>query len=282
MKMISRIGSISILALSIGALGAFGCGGSTAADGAPATAQSAMTTAPVGATTHGAVKLAGDALGKVPLRPDQRAELEQLAAAAEARHQTLAPARKDLVEAVAAQVEAGALDRAALQPKIDAVAAAMDGARTQDRAALERVHAILDASQRAAFTEALHAGMKAAHEAHNPRERMKEWATDLKLTDAQRDQIKAAFMAKGKEHGHDLHAEMKEHHAKSARVMEAFKGDRFVMDEVQPKVDTKVAAEKMSHRVLGMIETVLPILTPEQRTLAAQKIRTHATGDAPF
>jgi Spy/CpxP family protein refolding chaperone len=277
MTTISRIGSVSLLALSL-ALAA--CGGSTAADTGAQTAQNAATTAPVGVSTHGPVKMVGDALGQVALRPDQRTELEKLAADAEARHQTVAPARKDLVEAVAAQVEAGTLDRAALQPKIDAATLAWEGIRTQDRAALERVHTILDATQRVAFADALHAQMKAARANHGGHlGMMKEWATDLKLTDAQKDQIKQAFQAKGKEHGHDFHAEMKQQHAKGGQVMDAFKSDHFVMDEVAPKVDTKQAAAKMSGRMLGMLETVLPILTPEQRKIAADKVRAHTAAD---
>jgi Spy/CpxP family protein refolding chaperone len=279
MTTISRIGSISLLALS---LAVAACGGSTAADGSPQTAQNAATTAPVGVATHGPVKMVGDALGQVPLRADQRTELEKLATDAEARHQSIAPARKDLVEAVAAQVEAGTLDRAGLQPKIDAVAAAMESVRTQDHAALERIHALLDSSQRATFVDAMHAQMKGARGHHGGHEAMQEWATDLKLTDAQRDQIKAAFHDKMKDHkadGHDFHAEMKDHHAKGGQVMEAFKSDKFVMADVAPKHDVKAEAAKMSGRMLGMIETVLPILTPEQRKLAADKIRAKA-GDA--
>jgi Spy/CpxP family protein refolding chaperone len=273
---------VSVLALSL-AVGA--CGGSTAADNGPQTAQSAVTTAPVGASTHGPVKLVGNALGEVPLRPDQRTELEKLATDAEARHQSVAGARKDLVEAVAVQVEAGTLDRAALQPKIDAAAAAWDTIRTQDRAALERVHAILDTSQRAQFVDALHGQMKAARGKHEGREGMHEWAADLKLTDAQKDQIKQAFHAKAKDHGRDGHAEWKDHQAQGGKVMDAFKSDHFVMDEVSPKKDVKESAAKMSGHLLGMIETVLPILTPEQRQIAGQKIRAHATSDdahSPF
>ena len=278
MTTITRIGSISLLAFS---LAVAACGGSTAADGSPQTAQNAVTTAPVGVATHGPVKMVGDALGQVPLRPDQRTELEKLATDAETRHQAISPARKDLVDAVAAQVEAGTLDRAALQPKIDAAAAAMESVRTQDRAALERIHALLDSSQRATFVDAMHAQMKGARGHHGGHDGMKEWATDLKLTDAQKDQIKAAFHDKMKDHkgGHDDHAEMKDHHAKGGQVMEAFKSDKFVMDDVAPKHDVKAEAAKMSGRMLGMIETVLPILTPEQRKLAADKIRAKA-GDA--
>jgi Spy/CpxP family protein refolding chaperone len=286
MKTLTSLASASLLALSLAAMG---CGGSTA-DTSPQTAQNAATLAPVGAQTHGMVKLAGDALGDVPLRPEQRAELEKLAADAEARHQSLAPARKDLVEAVAAQVEAGKIDRTALQPKIDAASDAWVKIRDDDRAALERVHAILDATQRAKFVEALQARFQAKrgdHAGHHGHGEMKQWAEDLKLTDAQKDQIKSSMRAQfkanagGQEH-HEGHspAEMKAHHGDHQKIVEAFKSDRFVMDEVAPKGDARAMAAKMSGRMIHMVETVMPVLTPEQRTIAAQKIRTYSTNDA--
>jgi len=280
---IPRIASVSLVAL---ALSAAACGGTTSIDQAPpATAQSAMTTAPIGVATHGPVKLVGDALGEVPLRADQRAELEKLATDAEARHQSTMQTRKDLTEAVALQVEAGKIDRAALQPKIDAAAAAWQSVQDADRASLERVHAILDASQREKFVAALQGRMQAAkgEMRDHGRDHMKQWADDLKLTDAQRDQLKEAFREKMKAHaagGHDFRGEFKAHHAQAEKVMDAFKGDRFVLDEVAPKKDPKVMAAKMSDGILGMVETALPILTPEQRTIAAGKIRTHL--DAPI
>jgi len=279
MKTLTRFAAASVLALSLAAVG---CGGSTA-DTSPQTAQNAATLAPVGAQTHGPVKLVGDALGDVPLRPDQRTELEKLAADAETRHQSIAPARKDLMEAVAAQIEAGKIDRAALQPKIDAAADAFARVRDDDRAAFERMHAILDASQRAKFVDSLQARFEAKRGEFKGRHgEMKQWAEDLKLTDAQKSQIKDAMRAQWKG-GHDHEQgeghpanEMKAHHDHGQKVLEAFKGDRFVMDEVAPKKDTREMATKMSGHFIKMAETVMPILTPEQRTLAAQKLRTHS------
>jgi Spy/CpxP family protein refolding chaperone len=109
---------------------------------------------------------------------------------------------------------------------------------------------------------------------------MKKWAEDLKLTDAQRDQIKDAMRARFKEahehgEGHPW-AEMKAHKERAEKVFEAFKGERFVMDEVAPRMEAHAMANKMSARILQMVETVLPILTAEQRTIAAQKIRAHS------
>src|SRR5690606_35598027 len=90
---------------------AVACGGTVEQ---PQTTASAATKAPVGANTHGFVKVIGEALGEVPLRADQRSELEQLATEADARHASLAQGRKELMAAIAEQLEAGAVDRAAL------------------------------------------------------------------------------------------------------------------------------------------------------------------------
>src|SRR5947209_2008630 len=96
-------------ALAVGSFSIAACGGSVAEQ--PQTAQSAATKAPVAQNAHGPVKMIGAALGEVALRPEQRTEIEKLASDAEARHATGSTARKDLMEALAAQVDAGKIDR---------------------------------------------------------------------------------------------------------------------------------------------------------------------------
>jgi Spy/CpxP family protein refolding chaperone len=295
MNRIRRFALVSVrpvalsFAIAGGSLAVAACGGSVAEQ--PQTAQGAVSKAPIAQDAHGPLKMIGTALGEVSLRAEQRTEIEKLASDAETRHASGKTARKDLMETVALQVEANKIDRAALQPKIDAVAADMEKARDADRAAFERLHAILDSNQRAAFVSALEAnvhgkghGDDADHKDHakGGRAGMKQWAEDLKLTDDQKKQIFAAMHDKNKDarHGADHargdHEGRKEH---GAKVMEAFKSDHFVMNEVAPKADVKAAATKMTDRMIGMIETALPILMPEQRTLAAQKIRARATDD---
>ncbi len=291
--MLNRILNIVIIAaVPLFTLAATGCSGN--ATGEPVvTAQSGATKAPVAQNAHGPVKLVGNALGEVALRPAQRTEIEKLATDTEARHQAGSGVRKDLMEAIALQVEAGKIDRAALQPKIDAVAAAWDASRGADRAAFERLHDILDSEQRAAFVTAFQAQMgemKSHHKGGGDHKAgghkggfggMQEWATDLKLTDAQKTQIhdamKARFQAMhqsgDKTHG-DKHAGGRDF---GKNVLEAFKGDKFVMDTVAPKQDAKAGANKMADKMVGMVEVVVPILTAEQRTIAAAKIRTRAT-----
>jgi len=254
-----------------------GCSGTVSTEAAVATPEGATTRAAVAQSTHGPLKLAGDALGDVPLTAPQRVAIEKLATDAEARHADTRAARKELVLAVAAQIQAGQIDRAALQPKIDALVAGLQKAQPADRAAFEQLHSILTADQRTAFVDALEAriGERVGHMRDN--HPLKQWAEDLGLTEDQRSQIKDAMKAQWKAsvQGHDgaPWAEAREH---GAKVMSAFKQERFVMDEVSPAKDVAAKAQKMSEHMLGVAQAALPVLTPQQRAIAAQKLRDKA------
>lgn len=269
-------------------LSAAACGGTTSTGEQPAAQTAQATRAPVAPNAQGHMKLVAAALSDVPLRPDQRADIEKMAADADARHAEAADARKQVMLALADQVQAGQVDRAALQPKIDAMAAALEKSRPADRAAIEHLHAILTPDQRVAFVDALqakmHDRMAAAHEGHHGGG-MGEMAKDLNLTDEQKQKIHEAMRARFHGEGHDgdrdgdHHGpppEMREHMDHGRNMLEAFKQDHFSMDEVAPQRDVHQDATKMSDHILGMVEIVLPILTPEQRTIAAQKLREHA------
>ena len=264
-----RLAAVVSFAISAGALG---CAG-TAESGPAATAQSAATKAPVAAHAQGAqVRLVGEALGEVELRPDQRATIEQLASDADTRHGATKQAHVDLANALAAQIEAGKIDRAALQPKIDAAAEAWKTSRPADRAALEKLHAVLDANQRSAFVDALAEKLHGKGDERGGREHFMKLADDLKLTADQKSQIGGILRDQMKAHHGDFNAG----HAKGKAMMDAFKGDHFVIDEVSPADDIHAKANEMSGHILGVVEQILPILTPEQRIIAAAKVREHA------
>jgi Spy/CpxP family protein refolding chaperone len=283
------------------------CGGSVEA---PQTAGN-TTKAPVGQNTHGFVKIAGEALGEVSLRADQRTELEKIAAEADQRHAATADGRKELANAIADQIEKGTIDRAALQAKIDRVVADFEKVRPADQAAIGRVHAILDADQRNAFVDALEKKMHEARGEHARGARgghggfghMIKLADELKLTEAQRDQIKTVLMDAHKEHkGHvggenggrgSHHRDGHKAHHGGARGpggfggpkhrLEAFRGDKWDPTGAGPHGDMKERAAQGTTRMLGLAEKVLPILTPEQRKIAADKLRAmSANGETPF
>lgn len=269
---------------------AAGCSGATEQ---PHTSATALSKAPIGEGTHGPVRLVGQALGEVALRPDQRTKLEAIAKEAEARHASVQGARKDLMLAFADQVEKGAIDRAALQPRIDAAKAGEGAVRPQDLAALDQVHAILDKDQRAAFVEALedeikgafkgkHHGKKGKGEAAVGFGHMKQLARDLNLSDAQKDQIKDKLRAlhesreKDGEHGkRGGFGKMRQ----AKQALESFANDDFRAASLAAALP---AHDDHAARMLDAAEAVLPVLTPEQRKIAAEKLRAFASrGDVP-
>jgi Spy/CpxP family protein refolding chaperone len=210
------------------------------------------------------VKLFADALGDVPLTSAQRAAVEQLATDAEARHAAARAAHKDLMLTFAAEVQAGTIDRAALQPRIDALVAALRQAQPADRTSFEQLHGVLNAGQRAAFVDAVQTRISERVGRFHDHHPLKQWAADLGLTDEQKAQIRAAMPP----HTGPMGA-WKDAHEHGAKVMAAFKQDRFVMDEVEPARDVAQHVAMATDHFVGLAQAALPVLTPAQRTIAA-------------
>ncbi|HEY1955314.1 MAG TPA: Spy/CpxP family protein refolding chaperone [Polyangiaceae bacterium] len=284
------------VALAASAVPFAACSASSNVGEPSTTAQSNTTTAPISVTVHGPAKRVADALGQVPLRADQRVTIEQMAKDSEARMEPVRKARADVVAAIADQVQAGTIDRAALQPKIDALTAAHQAVEPQNRAALEKLHDLLTPEQRAQFVTAMQAERHEgrAHHRGEMHGRMQKWATDLNLTQDQQDKIREKIRAEWQTHiagavvgtdaqktdavqdgqmlarGHAMHEQMK-------NVLEAFKGDKFSMDQVAPLQPNQAMGKQFAGRMLDMLDASLPILTQDQRATAAQKLRARAT-----
>lgn len=144
-----------------------------------------------------------------------------------------------------------------------------------------------------AKVKALHKAQAKVHKKGWMRNRMQKWAANLGLSQDQQDQIRQQLQARWQTHfanavagtdeqktdaiqdgqmvyqGHAMHQQMK-------NTLEAFKGDTFSMDQVAPIQNDKPMAHQFAGHMLGMLESALPILTPEQRTIAATKLRARA------
>jgi Spy/CpxP family protein refolding chaperone len=276
----ARFGLPIVLALAVpafGPLGLLGCGGASASQ---SVSIPGATRAPVAQNTHGPVKVVGEALSDVPLTPQQRGDIAQLAAEADARHGATRAAERDLLGALAAQVQVGAIDRSALQPKIDAVVAATAQAQPADRAAIERLHSILGPDQRTAFVDALEARLAEHHGRWSGRHPMRELIKELKLSDTQLSQIKTVAkdsmrsMREGKGPGT---WGLGEGWHRGAKVLHAFEQDHFVLDEVAPPIDVGKRATTMTDHFVTLASQVFPILTPEQRAIVARELRQRAS-----
>jgi Spy/CpxP family protein refolding chaperone len=265
---------------------AVGCAATVSSE-PPTTAETATTRAPVAVTAHGPVKFFGEALGDVPLTASQRTALEQMATDAEARHAAMRAARQDLMTTLAAQIEAGTIDRTALQPKLAAITAAAQASQPADRAAFEQLHAVLTPDQRTAFVDAVAARVQQRKSEFMDKGGLHQIAQQLQLTDDQKAQIKAAVMQKMQAAGGKGEHEWRGAKHQGEAVMAAFKQDTFVLDQVAPAKDVGQQVGRATDRILGIAEIALPILTPAQRTLAAQKLRERAAsvdaaGDEPL
>ena len=270
-RSLSRSGLI-LAALGLSALAA-GCSG--AATNEPATASTGATKAAVATAARGPDRLIAEALSTVSLRPDQRTQIQQLQTDAETRHSAARTARAAILTALADQIEHGNVDRAALAPQLEAARTSMAASRPADQAALVRLHDILDSTQRGQLVDALESridSMKAEHTARKGA--MKEWAAELGLTDAQRTQIHDAMRAEFAQGHGDWKGAKERHHA----MLESFRGETFSAPTGSPTAPPTGTAEpaRMAGRMLRLAEVATPILTPQQRSLAAAKLRARA------
>jgi Spy/CpxP family protein refolding chaperone len=223
------------------------------------------------------LKLIREALDASSLSADQQGKVTALRDAFHARHQKTESAQQAFRSALADQIAAGTIDRAKLKPQLDALAAIVAANQKDNLAAFTSLHDLLDSKQRNTFVDFIeshgpqHGGMDAGeghphgglgfHGGFGP---LKEWRTLLNLTDAQVQQIRQAMRDKL---GRDGHKEFFKHFEAIHAQLEAFRADSFTPD------GTLFSFDKMSDHMLTLAEIAEPILTPEQRQLAAQKVR---------
>lgn len=319
-----------LLSIASASMIAVACGGSV--EHSPQTSASAATKAPVHIEGRGPIKLVGDALGEVPLRADQRAQIETLATEADRRQARIANGRKELVRMFADQFEKGAIDKETLTAKLAELDAELAKVRAEDREAIVKLHGILDADQRNAFVDELeelfkerrrelsgHAkGAKRAKGTGRGFFKLKTLADDLKLTDEQKTQIREALReARKSTHGElklkeerpDGQAAQDEapstpppqerrkgwkkrtsasHHAAAGKhkgrrigrkALNEFRKDKLDPDAVVLPGSAKSARPFDAARMGAVAEKILPILSAEQRKIAAQKLRDMAAKD---
>jgi len=239
----------------------------------PAPAEEIMSPA---ADKHGGRRMFERALEQVELRPEQQKAINELKDEAEERHEPVKAAKRELMNAAADQVEAGKIDRCELDPQIEKVAAAKAQAHPGDRAAFEKLHSILDKDQRAKFVDALKRGWEAHRQAHDPTKLADKMARELGLTEEQKGKVQQILT--GLHEVSEALGTHEEHRERWSRVLDAFKGDHFVMDEVAPAEDVAGMMKRKMAGHLWAAEALLPVLNKDQRALLAEKLRGKARG----
>jgi hypothetical protein len=232
-----------------------------------------------GTAEHGGRDLIGRALDEVHLRPEQKSAVQKLKAEAAKRHAPVAAAKEEFLTVLADQVEKGKLDRCALAPAVKALASAKAAAHPGDRAAFEELHSMLDPNQRGEFVDALHRQWESVQKMHEPAALAERMAKDLKLSDDRKESLQKILTGI-----HEVrHAEPSyaAHRERWAKILNAFKGDHFVLDEIAPMGDMEAHSAARVERMLWAGEAILPVLDRDQRGVAADKLREHAKKAEP-
>jgi Spy/CpxP family protein refolding chaperone len=216
----------------------------------------------------------------------QRQQIEGLVQQERTTHANVASARSQLLQALATRVAAGSVDDVALAPNVQAVDGAIQADEPGDRAALEKLHAILTPAQRVELVTKVEAreggkgkwasrdgGAANANRAERGEHGGGMWARELNLTQAQKDQIRVNLRSIGPSVDKTVWQEARE---SREHVLEAFKGDRFVMNEVAPAKDPRLIDQGVE-RIVRMAKASAPVLTAEQRTAAAAKLQEMAS-----
>ncbi len=241
-------------------------------------------------------------LAQVGIKPEQKAAVDAILADLEKLGDATKEARTQLSSDVAEGAAAGKLDKAKIDADVKKLAQAADSTAAAMQDDVNKLHKTLDAAQRKKLVELMRAKgkeheehMKAemgehekGHEkgdhdkgAHGEHEhgRMDKMGEQLGLTPEQKEKLKGKMEAGMKAEM----AKMKEHHAGMVARMKAI-GDAFETD----KFDAKKAGvgekggdmvKMMAEGKIHMVEAVLSVLTPEQRTKFAEHLRTHADDD---
>lgn len=271
--------SFVVAALAVASL-AVGCGHAApssdpsvdgpAAEGPADAPQDAQSEAQAGRGMRG---FFAHALDKIDLRADQKAQIASIKKELRAEAAPVRDAKKELAEALASQIESGAIDEAALQPKETKLANAVEATKPDLEAALDKLHSVLDASQRKAFVEHLRMGGIEKEEglghAH-----MKKIAEELGLTKEQKEAIHEEMKGEMQGRGQGRKGERGATRERMQEIAAAFEGESFDAKQLDVGKDMSAMATKGIDRVVKLAAITVPKLTPEQRTKLASIVRT--------
>lgn len=222
------------------------------------------------------------------ITPEQQARVDQIKASMKAKMQPVRDAQKGVLQALADGVAAGSIDTAKVDTAIAAVTVAagqVNGAAADE---LNQLHAVLRPEQRAALVDKVEAHFlvwkesngdeKAAAKEHEPGGHIAHLAKELSLTNDQVEKLRASFESSIKAHG-EAHGKFDpaEADAHMRAFSAAFAADTFDAKSLPAGPTHEHMATWGVSRMARFYEALVPVLTPEQRTKVADKLREHAS-----
>jgi Spy/CpxP family protein refolding chaperone len=275
-----------IAAVLTSAMAAVGCGGRAAA---PATTAASAPEDDASASLlerhryhhPGAVTLfIAMSLDTLAVSPDQTVAVGKLRTELDARMEPARLADQALLAALADGVAAGGFDTTRVDAAVAKVVAAVALVQDASASALDALHDVLTPLQRATLMDKVesHWAVWQAANAEDPAQpsasRLAALATDLELTPEQMEKIRAALDGGGHE---PAPLDRQAIAAHLVGLEEAFRSDKFEAKALPPASDANAhAAGWGAAHMAHFVETVSPLLTPEQRGLLAQSLREHA------
>jgi Spy/CpxP family protein refolding chaperone len=262
---------------------AVGCGGGSTAGPPPSNAQAATTAAEdesAGAALadfdrhhhHGGVTLLiAMSLDVVGITPDQKTTIEQIRTDLRTALQPSGAAEGVVLKTLADGIASGSVDTAKVDAAIGQLTTASGSVHDACVAALNQLHGVFSAEQRAAFVDKVQAQWDVwqdanaletpAYQAKADADRLDALSDDLSLTPDQLAKIRASASSA----------------SRIRRFCDAFRAETFDARSLTDAgaTDARVAewgAMKMAH----FLEAATPALTPDQRTKLAQILRDHA------
>jgi Spy/CpxP family protein refolding chaperone len=220
-------------------------------------------------------------LDSIGVNADQTAAIKKLQADMHAKMQPAHDAEKAVLLALADGVAEGKIDRAKIDPAIAQLSSASASVHDAMIASLNSLHGILTPPQRQALVDKVEAHADVWHHLNTSDEPGKgdhdhfaELAKHLSLSPDQVEKIRASFTGSSKSAPRYDRAEADEH-------LKMF-ATSFASETFDAKTLTKAGAvnARMATwgigRTVRLYEAAAPVLTPEQRTKAAETLRRHA------
>jgi Spy/CpxP family protein refolding chaperone len=276
-------GIFATLLLGTGAL--LGCGGSAAINAPPVSVAGASAEeedATAGLVEHhrhhhhgGVTLLIAMSLDTLGLSPEQKPAVEQIRSVLYARMEPARAAEQSLLGALADGVAAGVIDPTKVDAAVAQLTSAAASVHDASSDALNQLHSVLTPPQRAALIDKLEAHWSVWQRANTDEiDHLTQLTADLSLTPDQVDKIRVS-------EAEPMKAVPRFDPQEVAAHIRAF-GDAFRAQTFDAKALT-TGGPATAHMVgwgaahmAHFIESVGPVLTPEQRAELAQALRQHA------
>lgn len=214
---------------------------------------------------------------------DQADQIQKIAADMHAKMQPAHDVEKQILLALADGVAAGNVDRAKLDPMVQQLGAASGAVHDAVADSLNQLHNVLTPPQRQGLVDKVEAHLAVWHHTNVDDEQgnkdkgdghVDSIVKELSLSPQQADQIRTAYLAAV---GSSPKWDRSEADAHFKAFATAFVADQFDAKSLTTgsSVNTHMAIWGMS-RTIDLYASAAPVLTPDQRTKAADELRRHA------